>query len=289
MDSLSLLAFSWNGQNQTFCREPSQSSCSPLDFWSALEAKIILIGPTVVVFGFQNTEIDFSSQMRRLDYFLFERVQASSCLLLIYLQENSRESFSSIETIVAGRSYHEKCGITKILLLPNQQTIGLTNISLADPKYLQDLLRPLVYSCQINSTLILASLNLPPQKCDLDESNCSDKLDLKKLRLKEGIDNQGHDFPPTCYLSRNRRGSQQNMKLLWPDNSTNSPQRELPNSHEVTESDYQVIGKAWCDRIFYGTFGNRLKLICLEYGRIDNPRTSIRNSDHAFVYGLYTF
>jgi len=98
--------------------------------------------------------------------------------------------------------------------------------------------------------------------------------ELKKGRIlidfKEGVDNKGPLFLPTCKMKK--------------------PRQEIEQATCI--ADIFNIGQgqrkpSWCDRIlFYDLKDGILKTKCLEYDRLDSGET-MKKSDHAAIYGLY--
>ena len=86
--------------------------------------------------------------------------------------------------------------------------------------------------------------------------------------LNEGINNMGPQFAPTCKMAKPRPVDQVNI-----------------NSYKTGKFDQRTISH--CDRILYTTLRPGAKLICTEYNRLDYGNTV--KSDHAMVYGTYTF
>lgn len=115
--------------------------------------------------------------------------------------------------------------------------------------------------------------NYRPTDIPLYDPN-RDELKAQMLRqniylLWEGVNNNGPQFEPTCKMKKPRDPDAVNMLSY-----SLGKERQRP--------------PAYCDRIMYSSKIDALpKLVCNEYGRIDYGITT--RSDHASVYGLYTF
>lgn len=79
-----------------------------------------------------------------------------------------------------------------------------------------------------------------------------------KALFKEGKNNEGPTFEPSCKLCEN-----------W----------NIDNRY-ISESDIR-----WCDRILYRSQND--DLVCLKYESLDLPYTNMIKFDHAIVYGVY--
>lgn len=87
--------------------------------------------------------------------------------------------------------------------------------------------------------------------------------------LKEGVNDLGPLFEPTCKMKKTR-----------------NPERTNINSYAIGKVDQRV--PSYCDRILYTSmYHDGPQLICLYYDRLDDKVTA--NSDHAAVIGKYTF
>lgn len=102
------------------------------------------------------------------------------------------------------------------------------------------------------------------------------------IGLKEGIDDSGPDFFPTCKMCKMRKAGCPHSKGLC-----NKCEKE---NHSCESCFALCHGKeerfvGWCDRIFYETFNMWGNISCVEYDRFDVAE--MNQSDHAAVYGKY--
>ena len=308
---LSMLAFTWNAHDVRFCDSTSVSrsprsprsrkntlsafamgtflNCATPDFWPRIADKITTRSPFLVTFSFQDTRLNLSSEMTKLGYSVVGVGLSSSCGLYVYSRVPGIQMIQRIVT---------SSGITLIIKLPNNQRWGVVNIcNTGGTQHLQQALKELVYTPPMEYVTIMGSFSVGPTPCPLEVAIdaphlCNRKYDpftssLDEFLLKEGIDNYGPMFPPTCYLTVNREPNHDSSVITLKD----FPSEAMNNHHEVSEEDYQPGKAAWCDRIWYGTFQKafNVQLICKTYDRLDDPQTNIRLSDHAIVYGFYTF
>ncbi len=288
---LSLLAFTWNAHHINFCGNILNSNCSLPDFWNVILERIRIDNPVLIALAFQEgPHIDMDENMREIGYFLIGSDIAGGCSLFIY----SRIPFG-FEVIDIIHSLKSGSGVTLILKLPNNQKWGITNICLQKVSSLETMLRDVVYTPPMDYSTILGSFPVKPSSCPLDELLIEPNLcarlkdpftsNLPDLLLEEGPNNLGPTFAPSCYLSTNRQPNKEHLLRLI---GSGDP---LPAIHQPSINDFNGKKAAWCDRIFYSTFrqNSSVRLTCLEYGRIDDPETSLHLSDHAIVYGYFTF
>ena len=82
--------------------------------------------------------------------------------------------------------------------------------------------------------------------------------------FKEGIDNKGPEFIPTCKMIKGRGEDK-----YW---KTGKLDQRIPS---------------WCDRILYNNFGKDKELIkCVNYDRFDYGE-AMKKSDHAAVISIF--
>jgi hypothetical protein len=128
------------------------------------------------------------------------------------------------------------------------------------------------------------------QKCDQLHVRMKGKTAFAPFNLfKEGINNEGPMFLPTCRL-----------KTLALDSSNGEISNEEKRSYGIDfhrsgadPDNYAMIKKgkprlpSWCDRILYRTpLSNKGMISCMIYDRMDYGNTVY--SDHAPVIGLYS-
>lgn len=95
--------------------------------------------------------------------------------------------------------------------------------------------------------------------------------------LQEGVNNEGPMFLPTGKLSRNRPEGYADMR---------TPRTDEMQIFRVGVGDQRT--PSWLDRILYNTLNTRRPAIkCEQYDRFDVGYT-MKKSDHAAVYGVYT-
>lgn len=87
--------------------------------------------------------------------------------------------------------------------------------------------------------------------------------------LNEGVGNVGPTFAPTCKM-RKGRNIEDGIQL---------------EDYNLGKHDARV--PSYCDRILYQTYGAVPEMVCLLYDRFDEGM--MNKSDHAGVYGLYSF
>lgn len=287
---LSMMTFTWNTNKIPFCGTMSNSrDCAPIDFWNNIEGKIVINNPILISIAIQDAiSLDLKLQMSRLRYTLIRMETLGSCTLYIY----SRVPNIFINEVINAPGF----GTTIILLLPNRQRWGIVNMCITEPSQanLSKAFIDLVYTPPMEYVLIMGSYGFKPNSCPLPallrpNNKCEDRGILFKDGdlLEEGVYNQGPTFPPTCYLSTDRRKYVDDT-LMRPINDDGE---YIPKRHHVSVHDFEHNHGAWCDRIFYGTFQRafNVRLVCTEYERIDEPTTNMRMSKHAIVYGYYTF
>lgn len=122
------------------------------------------------------------------------------------------------------------------------------------------------YSAKETGDLILANKDYPEIR-NYDE--LSQQINAGNIYfLKEGINDQGPNFAPTCKMTHDRQ--------------------------ELTGLDRYKIGKfdqrtpSYCDRILYSTLDRDIgQLMCEEYDRLDNSAL-LDKSDHAGVIGVFS-
>jgi hypothetical protein len=285
--SLSILVFTWNTSSIPFCSEVFNWQCRVPDFWNPIVDKIELIHRVLVIFAFQDVaNLNTFPMMQRLGYKSLGIASIESCQLSVYTSDGRFQPISANQITLP-----DGMGTLLPVRLPNNQTLGVVNVCAEDLKAFPTLIQKLAYQPPLDYVLLCGSFNLSPEcpvEISLDDPrDCSDvdpfrTSELQKYLLEEGRNNKGPNFPPTCYLARQRTYHQ--ASFLTPHFGD-----PLPPRHEVQPQDFVSPMANWCDRIFYGTFRSiqGFRLRCLEYDRLDDPHTSLKWSQHAIVYGLF--
>lgn len=90
--------------------------------------------------------------------------------------------------------------------------------------------------------------------------------------FKEGINDEGPKFKPTCKMDEGREAEE----LRYFYGKPGHPEKPF------------VRAPSWCDRILYTNNDVSTELKCVEYNRYDPKSVAFQMSDHAGVYGVYT-
>lgn len=117
----------------------------------------------------------------------------------------------------------------------------------------------------------------------------------KLFNFKEGINNRGPEFDPTCKLCKPRnllvdtphhngilKADDKTMRRMYIDKDTQK--LKCYGSYQIAE--HQNRYASWCDRILYDSFDPLYDIVCTNYDSYYTPGI-MDQSDHNAVYGIY--